>query len=281
MSALATLKERARRTPVGTFLAVLIGNSSLVITALYAVFGSDLPALAAIPYAWTPMVSAGVTVWLLDDSVRDWLGQLRNVRAGIHRYLAGIGIMLIATDSESIVAVLLGVDVVAPAAPLGEYLLFFTVTLFVAGALEELGWRGFMQPRLQQRFSALTTSVAIGLVWAFWHVPLILAGAGNFGAFHEYVVVVVTTSVILGWLYNNGGALPVVMLTHAASNMPPFGDVTGEAPAIFDVVSGNVIFYVACATLVVLYAGWKTLTKDGTLPDIPGRRSQKPVQHAD
>jgi membrane protease YdiL (CAAX protease family) len=282
MSALVTLRERARRTPVGTFLAVLIVNSALVVTALYAVFGSDFPTLAAIPYAWTPMASAGVTVWLLDDSVRDWLGQLRNVRTGIHWYLAGIGIMLVATDFESIVAVGLSVDVVAPADSIGQYFLFFAVTLFLAGALEELGWRGFMQPRLQQRFSALATSVVIGLVWAFWHVPLILAGAGNFGAFHEYVVMVVATSVILGWLYNNTrGALPVVMLTHAASNMAPFGEVTGELPVIFDVVSGNIIFYVACAALIVLYAGWKTLTKDGTLPDTPGRRTEKPLQHAD
>jgi membrane protease YdiL (CAAX protease family) len=282
MSRLATLRKRARRTPVGTFLAVLIVNSALVVTALYAVFGSDFPTLGAIPYAWTPMVSAGVTVWLLDDSVRDWLGQLRNVRTGVHWYLVGIGIMLVATDFESIVAVLLGVDVVAPADSIGQYLLFFVVTLFLAGALEELGWRGFMQPRLQQRFSALTTSVVIGLVWAFWHVPLILAGAGTFTAFHEYIVYVVATSVILGWLYNNTkGALPVVMITHAASNMAPFGEVTAELPAIFDIVSGNIIFYVACATLIVLYAGWKTLTKDGTLPDIPGRRTERPLQHAD
>jgi membrane protease YdiL (CAAX protease family) len=135
-----------------------------------------------------------------------------------------------------------------------------------------------MQPRLQQRFSALTTSVVIGLVWAFWHVPLILAGAGDFTAFHEYVVYVVATSVILGWLYNNTrGALPVVMITHAASNMAAFGEVTAELPAIFDIVSGNIIFYVACATLIVLYAGWKTLTKDGTLPDIPGQRTENPL----
>ncbi len=39
----------------------------------------------------------------------------------------------------------------------------------------------------------------------------------------------VATSVILGWLYNNtGGALPVVVPTHAASNMALFGEVTGE-----------------------------------------------------
>lgn len=285
MSAVAPLRQRAVSRPVGTFLAVLTVYSTFVVAALYAVFGAEFPMFGVLPYAWGPMISAGVAVWLLGEDVRDWLGQLRNVRAGLHWYLGGIGIMLVATDFETLLAPLLGVDVVVQAGsevPLTQYLLLFAVTLFLAGALEELGWRGFMQPRLQQRFRAVTASVGIGIVWALWHVPLILAGAGNFTTFYQYVLMVVATSVLLGWLYNNtDGALPVVMVTHAASNMAPFGRVTGEMPAIFDAVPGNVLFYLCCAALVVLSAGSKTLTRNGSLPDIPGRSGEQPGRHAD
>jgi CAAX amino terminal protease family. len=159
MSRVTALGQRASRSPVGTFLVVLILYSGLVATALYAVFGADFPGLAPIPYAWAPMVSAGVTVWLCGESVRDWLGQLRNLRAGLHWYVAGIGIMMIGTEAETLVAALLGADVAVPYAPVGQYVFVFAVTLFLAGALEELGWRGFLQPRLQQRFSALPASV--------------------------------------------------------------------------------------------------------------------------
>lgn len=275
MSRVATLKQRASRSPIETFLTVLVLSSGLTVGALYAVFGGDFPGLAPIPYAWTPMVSAGVTVWLCGESVRDWLGQLRNLRAGVHWYLVGIGIVIIGTEFENIVAVLLGGDIAVPAYPVMTYVVPFAVTLFLAGALEELGWRGFLQPRLQQRFSALHASIGIGVVWGLWHVPMILAGAGDFTVFWEYMLNVISMSVILGWLYNNTkGALPAVMIAHASHNMPPIGDVAGNAPAAFDVLSGDAVFYLLCASVITLYAGSQTLTRDGTIPDVPGQLSE-------
>jgi membrane protease YdiL (CAAX protease family) len=278
MSRAAALRHRASDSPVGAFLVVLVALSALFATTHYAIYGSELPTLAVITYAWTPMISAGVTVWLLDESIRDWLGQLRNLRAGAHWYLAGVGIMMLGTEFEVIVAVLLGGDVSVPKYPLLGYALSFAVTLFLAGALEELGWRGFLQPRLQKRVGAVPASVGIGVLWALWHVPMILGGGGNFTVFWEYVLNLMAISVVLGWLYNNTeGALPVVMVTHASHNMPAIGDLTGSAPAVFDVLSGDTVLYLGCALLITLYAGSQTLTRDGSLPGIPGRFGELPL----
>jgi len=42
-----------------------------------------------------------------------------------------------------------------------------------AGPLgEELGWRGFLNPLLRKKNSILITSTVIGMVWAFWHLPI-------------------------------------------------------------------------------------------------------------
>lgn len=275
MSRVAMLEQRASSSPISTFFAVLVVSSGLVTAAFYAVFGGDFPGLAAVPYAWTPMISAGVTVWLCGESVRDWLGQLRNLRAGAHWYLVGVGIIMIGTEFENIVAVLLGGDLTVPAYPLLTYVVPFAITLFLAGALEELGWRGFLQPRLQQRFSAFRASAGVGIVWGLWHVPMILAGAGNFTVFWEYMLNITLMSVILGWLYNNtNGALPAVMITHASHNMPPIGEVTGDAPAVFGTLSGDSLFYLFCASFIVLYAGAQTLTRDRTLPEVPGQLNE-------
>jgi membrane protease YdiL (CAAX protease family) len=44
---------------------------------------------------------------------------------------------------------------------------------FSTGPLgEEAGWRGFLLPRLVQRYTPLTASLLLGLIWSFWHVPL-------------------------------------------------------------------------------------------------------------
>jgi len=272
MNCVDNLRRKASHRPIGTFLAVLTLYSGLVFAGLYGTFGSTIPTLGVMLYAWAPMITAGVTVWLLDESVRDWLGQLRNLRVGIHWYLIGIAIMMLGTEAETIVAVLLGGDVAVPYAPIGSYIFTFGITLFLAGALEELGWRGFLQPRLQQRFSALRASVVIGVVWGLWHVPMILTGTGDFTVFWEYMLNVIAMSVILGWLYNNTeGALPVVMIAHASHNMPRIGDAARDVPAVFDILSGDAVFYLLCASIIALYTGSRTLTRDGTLPAVPGQ----------
>ena len=169
MNCVDNLRRKASHRPIGTFLAVLTLYSGLVFAGLYGTFGSTIPTLGVMLYAWAPMITAGVTVWLLDESVRDWLGQLRNLWDGIHWYLIGSAIMMLGTETEPMVAVLLGGDVAGPYAPLSHYIFTFGVTLFLAGALEELSWRGFLQSRLQQRFSALHASIGIGVVWGLWH----------------------------------------------------------------------------------------------------------------
>src|SRR5688500_12130455 len=49
----------------------------------------------------------------------------------------------------------------------------FVYSLLLAGALgEETGWRGFALPHMQTRLGPLAASLVLGLLWAFWHVPL-------------------------------------------------------------------------------------------------------------
>ncbi|MHA7133849.1 CPBP family intramembrane glutamic endopeptidase [Oerskovia turbata] len=49
--------------------------------------------------------------------------------------------------------------------------------LFLVGALgEEIGWRGMLQPLLENRFSLLVASIVTGLVWGVWHVQIFTAG---------------------------------------------------------------------------------------------------------
>ena len=74
MSRVAALKQRVSRKPVGTFLTVLVLYSGLAASARYGTFESAIPTPGVIFYAWAPMISAEVTVWVLDESVRDWLG---------------------------------------------------------------------------------------------------------------------------------------------------------------------------------------------------------------
>ena len=95
---------------------------------------------------------------------------------------------------------------------------FFLLLLVpgIGGAWEEPGWRGYALPYVQAGRSALVASLIVGVVWAFWHLPLMVDGAIPWSDL-AYVVV---QTVVYTWLFNNtGGSVLLVMLFHTMNNV--------------------------------------------------------------
>jgi uncharacterized protein len=49
------------------------------------------------------------------------------------------------------------------------------VGIFTGGAGplgEELGWRGFLLPNLLKKYNDIFSSIILGVIWGFWHLPL-------------------------------------------------------------------------------------------------------------
>jgi membrane protease YdiL (CAAX protease family) len=125
---------------------------------------------------------------------------------------------------------------------------------------EELGWRGFALPRLQSRWSAFRSAVALGVVWGLWHIPLyfisgtgqIETAAGSGAAFAIVAFTVWTTglSVLFTWLFNQtGGSVLIAMLFHASVNLGAFVPAAvgsaGAATFLYAVVTWVVALIVA------------------------------------
>jgi CAAX protease family protein len=86
---------------------------------------------------------------------------------------------------------------------------------------EEIGWRGYALPRLSARFGLAPSSVALGILWASWHLPLFFfPGSDILGqSFPLYLLQVTALSVAMAWLYwRTHGSLLLTMLMHAAVN---------------------------------------------------------------
>ena len=45
---------------------------------------------------------------------------------------------------------------------------------------EELGWRGYLLPRLLEKYSPLKATIISGIIWGVWHAPMIAMGH-NYG----------------------------------------------------------------------------------------------------
>ena len=95
---------------------------------------------------------------------------------------------------------------------------------WVLGALgEEIGWRGFLVPRLMKRLSFFWTSVIIGTIWAAWHYPAVIWSEYRFGAplwysLLMFTVMVVGISFAFTWFRVKSGNIWAVTLLHAVHN---------------------------------------------------------------
>ena len=115
-----------------------------------------------------------------------------------------------------------------PAISINVPLLAAVITLafhiFPGSALgEEIGWRGYALPRMQDGRSALSASLIIGPIWALWHLPLFFTGQAfrSPSILVPFVISGIALSVILTWVYNTtGGSLLLVVLLHATANLP-------------------------------------------------------------
>lgn len=53
------------------------------------------------------------------------------------------------------------------------WFLFFTSLFFDGGGLlEETGWRGFLLPELQKKYTPLKAAIGVGILWSLWHIPV-------------------------------------------------------------------------------------------------------------
>jgi membrane protease YdiL (CAAX protease family) len=101
--------------------------------------------------------------------------------------------------------------------PVGVYWL---AILMFFGFGEEIGWRGFLQPRLERRYPTVLAANFVAIVWAAWHLPLFgitpsyraMPAIGFLG----FAASIWVASWIFAWLSRLGrGSLLILAVFHA------------------------------------------------------------------
>jgi membrane protease YdiL (CAAX protease family) len=137
----------------------------------------------------------------------------------------------------------------AAVAPLLLFVLPFFVIDFIANG-EEIGWRGYVLPRLQAKYSALGASLIVGVVWGFWHLPKYLTH-WNTISFLWFMAHTLSAAFIYTWLYNGTrGSLLLVTIFHASVNTA--GVFMPMANTLGDASMGAYIMYVLLEALVAV-----------------------------
>ncbi|MET1043681.1 MAG: CPBP family intramembrane glutamic endopeptidase [Microbacteriaceae bacterium] len=274
---------RPKTGPIALFLLLAFGLAWLVAAPLW-LSGQGLATPGALALLvvmmFTPAIAARVTEWIMPSGepftrvttlrprrrFRRWLPYL------VLAWLAPIG-LTVATLALAAALGVFQIDLVGfsgfaeyletlpggQGAPV-EALVIAQLGLVLVGPVlnvipalgEELGWRGWLQPRLSERFGPWAAAVLTGVLWALWHAPVILLGYNYPGypvlaALALMVVSCILMSVLFGWITDASGTVWAAAVAH--------GFINGAAGLGGLVVAGGHVIDPAAAG-VLGYTGW-------------------------
>ncbi|WP_177209240.1 CPBP family intramembrane glutamic endopeptidase [Natronobacterium haloterrestre] len=260
---------------MSAFFTITFLYSWAVFALMFVLIGGEQigeSRLWQIPFAWGPLLAALLVGQLSTGDVRPWLRTVGDPRTNPKWYLIAAVVVFLYADAPHVLGSLLGVPVALD--HVEEIAVSFGVTLLFAGSLEEFGWRGFAQPRLQERYDALIAAIMIGILVGVWHYPwLLLAGAGyenaGLGALVALPLVMTLMAIVFAWLFNgSGGTIPVVMLGHAVFNATPAFEFTADAPSWLSAV--GLLVWLGLIVMVVVVYGRNYLAPTGPPPAVVG-----------
>ena len=213
------------------FLLLVLGCS--VVLSLYYVWRSN----STLNFQWDSwtLIPSIAPAWILcsllscDQGVKDLVRSLlRFTRWSLVALLIIPGIVALGELS----ALGLHQPLVLPnyhgtaANEIGEAVVFFLYNLFFVAVLEEPGWRGYLLPLLQARWSPLQSTLFVWGAWALWHAPLDFSRPTPFTPMQYLeirVIFLIPIAIVLTWLYNKGPrSLQACAIFHASMNTFPF-----------------------------------------------------------
>jgi membrane protease YdiL (CAAX protease family) len=105
--------------------------------------------------------------------------------------------------------------------------LIYSVITLISGTLlamgEEIGWRGFLLPKMDQLIGRKPAIIVCGLIWAVWHYPLMIAGLYQSGtpAWYQlpmFTIEIILITAVMAYLRFYSGSLWPAILLHASHN---------------------------------------------------------------
>jgi membrane protease YdiL (CAAX protease family) len=218
-----SLKQLVERHPVLAYFALVYaiawGGILLIAQALAGSKQADSTALVAIvglPMLVAPGI-AGITVTALADGragLRAMLARMLRWQAEPRWYAVALATMPLLLLAILYTLALLRAPAFAPR--------FLAIGLagILPGYCEEIGWTGFVVPRLRPRYSLLAAGLLLGGLWGLWHAMADYVVRGDtLGwfwpiTFALFVLPLTAWRILMVWVYDNTGSGIVAQLMH-------------------------------------------------------------------
>ncbi len=220
-------------TQIALFLVSVFGVTWTLLLVLRSVAaqGELWPVLAWIlPTVWSPTIVALVLTRSMEGpgAVRKEIKARLSYRRGSGRWLLLAGIAPLLGTAIAVFTARAAGDG-NPFIPSAAIPAMFVVQLVTGAVGEELGWRGFLLPRLGKRFGEMTAAWMMAILWSLWHVAAYFVP----GMPHQIMPPLLTLlfvalfGVFLAFVFNRAGESALAsILAHLSLNIASgFGGV--------------------------------------------------------
>jgi len=114
----------------------------------------------------------------------------------------------------------------------------------IGGGMEEPGWRGFLQPALEEKFHFIVSALIVGVVWAVWHIPgwFVQSIGQSHVNFFSFIIYCIALSFLMAALYRLTKNVLAIVLFHSWTN------------AIGSIFSMDIIIYPPGFKLIIFCA---------------------------
>jgi membrane protease YdiL (CAAX protease family) len=262
-------------------LAVALGAGTV-----YLVVRGILPASLALASALSASI-AGIIITAVVDGragLKLMWSRLLIWRVGIGYWFFAILFLVPAILLGSVVNPLFNGDPISfsDMKPAFDILPMFIIFFIVAGLGQELGWTGFLTPRLQARFGALTSCIIRAILGGIWHLPLLLYSRFQLPELADfpyagwiaqkgflvaivimYLLFLLPWSIFYTWIFNNTrGSILLVAVLHGSEIWVAYWMLsTGINPNNLNNYWGYVAVLVLIASIIVIITGPKNLSR--------------------
>jgi membrane protease YdiL (CAAX protease family) len=227
VAAVSTVRET---TKVVTTTNTIERFSLLAFLLLTPLISLAIPAFLSLPSEVVPLILVfipAILAILLTAMTEGGKGvgvlwkKLTPLRIDFKWYLIAFGLALGSRFAISVLAILFGWTTTFHLydwTPL-QYVIIGVFTI-IGALMEELGWRGYVLPKLLERRSALASALIVGIPWGILHLGLTFPGQMNAGtSWVSTILFILGISVILTWLFiQTKYGIVAGIVFHAAQN---------------------------------------------------------------
>jgi membrane protease YdiL (CAAX protease family) len=206
------------------------------------------------PWRWQILAYATPLLFCLIGYVAVWatgLGGFPNGKT-VDSLKAALGIPSLSTSQVVVLWTFLG-------------LIAGTVRSMASALGEEIGWRGFLSPRLAERYGFTRAALITGAVWATWHFPILFfsdfdSASPVWFTLPCFVIDLLGLSVIMLWLRLRSGSVWTGALVHASINLwndVYFTPLTAPRGAITNYTIDESGFMLPIVISITAYLFWR------------------------